>query len=243
LVSGRVEVFGDECADRERGLDLPVVRADERVDTLDFDLDLVMGSSEVMRRHPPHHPSPRPGAITPAGQDPEARIRHFKSHDSNAPINPVSQSNLSNIIALFDSNHGLHTVRIAFPLGRYLLLSAPQRGRALSTSGHVNETRRALFRLMNMDQASGPRMPRIKKLVLRDPVGVPSSCCTTTSERIDHWTKMRRSLARFSRQEASNRIPSLVDFITITPGFRLSVHTGSYYLIPVFIRTFHTDVL
>src|SRR6266478_9337455 len=36
---------------------------------------------------------------------------------------------------------------------------------------------------------------------------------------------MRRSLARFSRQEASNRIPSLVDFITITPGFRLSVHT------------------
>ena len=50
---------------------------------------------------------------------------------------------------------------------------------------------------------------------------------TTTSERIDHWTKMRRSLARFSRQEASNRIPSLVDFITITPGFRLSVHTGA----------------
>src|SRR5258708_3717023 len=79
---------------------------------------------------------------------------------------------------------------------------------------------------MNMDQASGPRMPRIKKLVLRDPVGVPSSCCTTTSERIDHWTKMRRSLARFSRQEASNRIPSLVDFIAITPGFRLSVHTA-----------------
>src|SRR5258705_8733950 len=83
-----------------------------------------------------------------------------------------------------------------------------------------------LNHLMNMDQASGPRMPRIKKLVLRDPVGVPSSCCTTTSERIDHWTKMRRSRARFSRQEASNRIPSLVDFITITPGFRLSVHTA-----------------
>jgi hypothetical protein len=39
--------------------------------------------------------------------------------------------------------------------------------------------------LMNIDQASGPRMPRIKKLVLRDPVGVPSSCCTIGSERID----------------------------------------------------------
>src|SRR5258707_8284062 len=58
LVSGRVEVFGVESADRERGLDLLVVRAAERVEALDFDLDFVMGSSEVMRRHPPHHLSP-----------------------------------------------------------------------------------------------------------------------------------------------------------------------------------------
>jgi len=29
---GRVEVFGDECADRERGLDLLLVRAAERVE-------------------------------------------------------------------------------------------------------------------------------------------------------------------------------------------------------------------
>jgi hypothetical protein len=79
---GGVEVFGDERPDRERGLDLLVVRAAERVEALDFDLDFVMGSSEVMRRHPPHHLSParakpRQGK-TPAGQDPEARIRHFK---------------------------------------------------------------------------------------------------------------------------------------------------------------------
>jgi hypothetical protein len=40
LVSGRVEAFGDECADRERGLDLLVVRAAERVEILDFDFDL-----------------------------------------------------------------------------------------------------------------------------------------------------------------------------------------------------------
>jgi hypothetical protein len=60
LVSGRAEVLGDESADRERGLDLLVVRAAERVEALDFDLvlDLVMGSSEVMRLHPPHHLSP-----------------------------------------------------------------------------------------------------------------------------------------------------------------------------------------
>jgi hypothetical protein len=60
LVSGRVTVFEDEYADRERGLDLLVVRAALRVEVLDldFDLDFVMGSSEVMRRHPPHHLSP-----------------------------------------------------------------------------------------------------------------------------------------------------------------------------------------
>src|SRR5258708_7294972 len=55
-----------------------------------------------------------------------------------------------------------------------------------------------LNHLMNMDQASGPRMPRIKKLVLRDPVGVPSSCCTTASERIDLCIKMRRFLGLYS---------------------------------------------
>src|SRR5260370_7386784 len=52
-----------------------------------------------------------------------------------------------------------------------------------------------LNHLMNMDQASGPRMPRIKKLVLRDPVGVPSSCCTTRSVRIYPWRRIRRSRA------------------------------------------------
>jgi hypothetical protein len=58
LVSGGVTVFEDEGADRERGLDLLIVRAAERVEALDFGLDFVMGSSEVMRRHPPHHLSP-----------------------------------------------------------------------------------------------------------------------------------------------------------------------------------------
>jgi len=60
LVSGRVTVFEDEGADRERGLDFLVVRAAGRVEALDldFDLDFVMESSEVMRRNPPHHLSP-----------------------------------------------------------------------------------------------------------------------------------------------------------------------------------------
>ena len=98
LVSGRVEVFGDECADRERGLDLLLVRAAERVEALDFDLDLVMGSSEVMRRHPPHHLSPA-RAKPRQGKTPK-RAFALQSHHSNAPIEPVGQSNLSKIIAL-----------------------------------------------------------------------------------------------------------------------------------------------
>jgi hypothetical protein len=49
---------------------------------------------------------------------------------------------------------------------------------------------------------------------------------TTTSERTGHWTKMRRSLARFSGPELLVHTPSLADFITTTSEFRFSVHTG-----------------
>src|SRR5258705_10367576 len=98
LVLGRVEVFGDECADRERGLDLLVTRAAERVEALDFDLDLVMGSSEVMRRHPPHHLSPA-RAKPRQGKTPK-RAFATSSHHRNAPIRPVNQPNLSKIVDL-----------------------------------------------------------------------------------------------------------------------------------------------
>ena len=54
----------------------------------------------------------------------------------------------------------------------------------------------------------------------------PTHAITTTSERIGHWTKMCRFLARFSGQEASNRSPSSADSISTMPGFRFSVHTG-----------------
>jgi hypothetical protein len=98
LVSGRVEVFGVESADRERGVDLLVVRAAERVEALDLDFDFVMESSEVMRRHPPHHLSPA-RAKPRQGKTPK-RAFATSSRYSNAPIKPVSQSNLSKIIAL-----------------------------------------------------------------------------------------------------------------------------------------------
>jgi hypothetical protein len=89
LVSGRVEVFGDECANRERGLDLLVVRAVERVEALDldFDLDFVMRSSESYAAPSAAPPQPRPGK-TPAGQDREARIPHFKVTIATLRSNP-----------------------------------------------------------------------------------------------------------------------------------------------------------
>src|SRR5260370_42273993 len=87
-----------------------------------------------------------------------------------------------------------------------------------------NLSARLLNHLMNMDQASGPRMPRIKKLVLRDPVGVPSSCCTTASERIGRCTRMRRFFVGFNRSESFVHTPSLGGLI-ITSGFGFSVHT------------------
>src|SRR3979490_1169610 len=48
-----------------------------------------------------------------------------------------------------------------------------------------------------------------------------------TSERTGHWTKMHRSLVRFSESEASNHTPSLADFTTTTPELKFSVHTAA----------------
>jgi hypothetical protein len=136
LVSDRVEVFGDECEDRERGLDLLVVRAVERVEALDldFDLDFVMRSSEVMRRHPPHNLSP--ARAKPRQGKTEKRAFPLQSHHSNAPIKPVSQSNLSKIIALFDGIHGLHTVSSnCIPPARSLASRSAPADRAFSFVG------------------------------------------------------------------------------------------------------------
>src|SRR5258705_8387897 len=129
LVLG-VEVFGDECADRERGLDLLVVRAAVRVEAwdLDFDLDLVMGSSEVMRRHPPHHLSPA-RAKPRQGKTPKRAFATSKSSQqrSDRTRKPVKseQDNCS-----FDSNHGLHTASSnCIPPGRSLASLGPQRAK------------------------------------------------------------------------------------------------------------------
>src|ERR1700738_769046 len=90
-----------------------------------------------------------------------------------------------------------------------------------------NPSASLLNHFMNMDQASCPRMPRIKKLVLRDPVGVPSSCCTTASERIGLCTRIRRFPVRFIRPESFFHTRSSAGFTITTSGFEFSVHTGT----------------
>jgi len=74
LVSVRAADFDDTNADRVRGLPLLIFRAADRLATLAFGLGLVMGSSELARRHPPHHLSPARAKCL-AGQQFEGRYK------------------------------------------------------------------------------------------------------------------------------------------------------------------------
>jgi hypothetical protein len=97
LVSERITAVREAGRERLGGLGLVLFRVCLRAAGLDFDLILVMGSSEVMRRHPPHHLSPAQ-ANHPAGPDPEARLA-APSQPINAPTAPERQSILSNVVA------------------------------------------------------------------------------------------------------------------------------------------------
>src|SRR6516165_2333674 len=50
---------------------------------------------------------------------------------------------------------------------------------------------------------------------------------TIRRERTGHWTRMRRSLARSSRSDASCHTPWLAGCITNTSGFKFSARTGA----------------
>src|SRR5665647_2013142 len=79
-------------------------------------------------------------------------------------------------------------------------------------------------RLMDKNRQAEPWMPPIQKLAKAGPVGVIKLRCTTTSEHIGHWTKTRRSLARFSGLESLVHTRSLADSITITFEFRFALY-------------------
>src|SRR5262249_35771682 len=62
---------------------------------------------------------------------------------------------------------------------------------------------------------------------------------TIRRERTGHWTRMRRSLARFSRSDASCRTPWLAGCITNTSGFKFLARTVVYApLLPLFLLLF-----
>jgi hypothetical protein len=104
LVPGCVAGFADEGTDRVRDLGLLVFRGPERDVALAFDLDLVMGSSEVIATPSAALPQPRPGK-TPAGQDPKRAFAASKSpqQHSDQTRKPVKSEQDS---CSFDGNHG-----------------------------------------------------------------------------------------------------------------------------------------
>src|SRR5450830_957207 len=71
-----------------------------------------------------------------------------------------------------------------------------------------------------------PGVGPVVSLTYRATVDVPARFHKSKSVGAVFGIKMPRSLARFNGPEASNRTPSLADFITTTFGFRFSVHTG-----------------
>jgi hypothetical protein len=93
---------------------------------LDFDLDFVIGSSEVLRRHPPHHLSPA-RAKSWQGETPKrafAALSHLQQC-SNRARKPVKseQDNCSLVRDLIGD------VQIIIPLGSRLLSVSPRAAR------------------------------------------------------------------------------------------------------------------
>jgi hypothetical protein len=107
---------------------------------LDFDLDLVMGSSEVMRRHPPHHLSPawakpRQGK-TPKRAFATSKSPQQRSDQTDKPVNSEQDS------CSFDSNHGLPVVGSnCIPAGAGHSLLGPSGAKRLALPGNpVDQT-------------------------------------------------------------------------------------------------------
>jgi hypothetical protein len=177
LVSGRVEVFGDECADRERGLDLLVVRAAERVEALDldFDLDFVMGSSEVMRRHSPYplspaRATPRQGKTKKRAFAP-SKSPQQRSDQTRKPVKS-EQHNCS-----FDSNQAcLRPVRIAFPLDRLLTVGTSGAERSTLSGDPVDQTCGIQQRCCPFGATSLITSPFISAM-LHGPKQLDMNCC------------------------------------------------------------------
>jgi hypothetical protein len=147
-----------------------------------------MGSSEVMRRHPPHHLSPT--GATPGRARPRSAHSPLQSHHSNAPIEPVSQSNLSKIVALSIAIAApIRSVRSAFRRTGRLLLGPHQRGRSLSQFNQSGSP--ALRRPATRWSTSSARLANCAH-----PLGSVSVNSTKPSERATQLLKMVRGTIR-----------------------------------------------
>jgi hypothetical protein len=84
-----------------------------------------------------------PARVKPGRARPPKRAFATSSHLSNAPIKPISQSNLSKIIALLTAIlASIRSIRIAFCRTGRLLLGPHQRAERLALSGDpVDQTR------------------------------------------------------------------------------------------------------
>src|SRR5437016_4562021 len=78
-------------------------------------------------------PQPRPGK-TPAGQDPEVRIRHFKSPQQRSDQTDKAAHSEQDSCSFNSTMASIRSVRIAFRCAGRLLLSAPQPGSILERS-------------------------------------------------------------------------------------------------------------
>ena len=69
---------------------------------------------------------------------------------------------------------------------------------------------RLLYHLMDVNDASCPRMPLVNNLALLSPVGVPLSCCTTTADRTNSVREARLRARRCADrgEVAHNRLTS-----------------------------------
>src|SRR5262249_38209864 len=106
---------------------------------------------------------------------------------------------------------------------------------SIACHGHSGQAYRPGFTLAEWlcrtaDRVDPSRVPGSYRRFRRGP-SAPNSAIiralTTTSGPIDHWTRMRRFLVRFSGPGASNRSRSWADSITTTSGCEFSVHTIS----------------
>jgi hypothetical protein len=78
-----------------------------------------------------------------------------------------------------------------------------QSTRAVVMAAAHHFARRLLDHLMNMNNASCPRMPRVKDLALFGPMGVASSRCTIRSDRIRTLTTPHQIMPTSPRCQSS----------------------------------------